>query len=340
MARPRKLPRLIKIPGKERWYIKDGRHQESTFTSDSLEAEQCLVDYINDKNSPRADATLTDLLSKRMENAQFKKLARLEAIECFHVQLNKHLGYLRSDQLTSVYLQDYSEKRSHVPGALREELIELKTTLNYALKKDWIGSIPEITLPAKRPPRERFISKEDANKLLKAAYSMHLRVFILIAMSTAARKGAILGLTWDRVDLERNRIDFRDPELAETKKRRSIVPINSQVAAVLKDLKRYAQTPFVVEYMGQPVSDIKKSFHRACIKAELEGVSPHILKHSVISWLAMDRFSVDQISDMTATSRETIIRVYRKFSPDYLAPLAESLVPAEGFANLFAKQPN
>ncbi|MFD2204675.1 site-specific integrase [Kiloniella antarctica] len=337
MARPRKQSRLVKLKDRKYWYIRDGRKTTCTFFTSELEAEQCLIDYNALKNAPDKNPSIKELLGKRMEDVQLRKLRRASSIAYFHPPLIEHFGNLRPDQLTSVFLHAYMEKRANVQGMLREELIELRATLNHAVKSKWIESAPIITLPPRSAPRERFITKEEAYKLLEAASAMHLRTYILIAMATAARKGAILGLTWDRVDLHHNRIDFRDPQLAITKKRRSVVPIDEEVTEVLKDIRKYAQTPFVVEYMGKPVADIKKSFQKACIKAELRDVSPHILKHSVISWLAEARFSVDEISDMTATTRETVSKVYRKFSPDYLAPMAQSLVPKQGFANLFAK---
>ena len=43
--------------------------------------------------------------------------------------------------------------------------------------------------------------------------------------------------------------------------------------------------------------------------------------------------SVDQIADLTATNRSTVVRIYRKFSPDYLLPEAEFL------SNLPGRQP-
>ena len=83
--------------------------------------------------------------------------------------------------------------------------------------------------------------------------------------------------------------------------------------------------------------DIKRAFNEAADKAGLSWATPHTLKHSVISWLAEDKFTVDQISDMTATHPNTVRRIYRKFSPDYLEDVATSLAKTISFTNQFAK---
>ena len=54
-----------------------------------------------------------------------------------------------------------------------------------------------------------------------------------------------------------------------------------------------------------------------------------MLKHSVISWLAEDGYTVDRISDMTGTDAPTVRRIYRKVNPESLEDMATSL--AEGF---------
>ena len=161
---------------------------------------------------------------------------------------------------------------------------------------------------------------------------------ILIAMTTGARAGAILGLTWGRVDMERGRIDFVDPERAETKKRRAVVPVGVPVITALRDARQYAQTPFVIEYMGKPVASITTAFRRAARDSGVRPVpTPHLLKHSVVSWLAEAGRPLDEIADLTATNRATVLRIYRKFSPEYLRGVADYLSNLPGLANAFAK---
>ena len=120
-------------------------------------------------------------------------------------------------------------------------------------------------------------------------------------------------------------MDFRDPMKQETKKRRGVVRIGSKLVAALRDQKDFARTKNVIEFHGRPVGDIRYGFRLAAERAGVPWATAHIMKHSVISWLAEDGFTIDQIADFTATNRQTVDRIYRKFNPDYLSDLAESL---------------
>jgi integrase len=83
----------------------------------------------------------------------------------------------------------------------------------------------------------------------------------------------------------------------------------------------------VVEYNGTPVPHgLRWSFARLCERAKLTWrPTPHHLKHSVASWMAMDRVPIDQAADWLATDPATLRRVYRKFDPTYLRSVAGAL---------------
>jgi integrase len=160
----------------------------------------------------------------------------------------------------------------------------------------------------------------------------------MLAITTGQRAGAILGLTWDRVLWDSGVIDFQDPEKDINKKRRGVCPVDGRILAILRDAYQMRLSDFVIEYNGKSVTSIKKTFSTAAINAGLyevvdsngtrskrAAVSPHILKHSVISWLAMDGWTIDAISDFTSTDAKTIKRIYRKVNPGYLRGLATSL---------------
>jgi integrase len=339
MPRPRKPARLVRVPRKPNWYIRDGSTLESTGTEDE-EAAQCeLTYYLSQKNSPSRNPTVAEILDARLSDLKSSGKPRASNSVFYHKQLKSTFGPFRPGEITPPMVMLHWEKRKAAPSSLREELLELRVALNFAYRAGWIDRVFHIEVPNKNPPKDVYLTREQVMTLLGKAKSLHLRLFILIAMTTGARKGAILGLTWERVDMERGFIDFNDPERRETKKRRASVPVGPEVIAALRDARQFAQTAFVIEYMGSPLESIRTAFRRAAKDAGLPWATPHVLKHSVVSWLAEDGYTVDRISDLTATHPNTVRRVYRKFNPNYMRDMAESLSADLGLSNQFAKPP-
>jgi integrase len=84
-----------------------------------------------------------------------------------------------------------------------------------------------------------------------------VRLFIIIALRTGARSGAILALTWERVDLDNRMIDFREPGKVRTRKRRVPVRINDTLLEAVIEAKALATTEMVIEWAGGQVQRIK-----------------------------------------------------------------------------------
>lgn len=321
----RQPPRLVRVPDRPFWYVRDGREIYSTGTEDENQAATFLGEYLAEKSAPPKSPTIADILDARLADLKAAGKARASNTGVYHKQLKAHFGPLRPERITVAFVKQYWVRRAAVPASLREELLELRVAMGWAKKQGWIGPPPDIEVPAKHAPRERFLSRAEALRLLQAATMLHLRLFVLIAMTTGHRRGAILGLTWDRVNLEKGWIDFNDPDLPVTKKRRTVVPIGPEVVVALRDATAFAETPSVIEYMGKSVASVKRSFAEAATAAGIPWATPHILKHSVISWMAMAGFSVDKASDLTATHPSTVRRIYRKFDPEYLRDAAGAL---------------
>jgi integrase len=92
------------------------------------------------------------------------------------------------------------------------------------------------------------LTRAEADKLIENCRGHHVRLFVILALHTAARRGAILGLTWDRVDLDARWIDYHEPGRERTKKRRARPPINDTLHAALAEAKASAETNFVIEW--------------------------------------------------------------------------------------------
>lgn len=266
-----------------------------------------------------------------------RQVRRVRDTTYMHKTLKGHFGRLRPEQLSLPLLSRFRQEYNHKPAMLREYLLELKTTLRMGFQHGIIEKIPQIIIPAKRAPKDRFLTQEEAEKLWNAAHSAHVKLFIHLALITGARKEAILQLTWNRVDLETGRIDFNDPNRQVTNKRRTLSPITAEMVTALKDAKQFAETDHVIEFNSKPLKDIKKGFALAAQKAGLKDVTPHTLKHTAISWLAQAGRSIEAIAAMTSTNANTVRRIYQKFAPEYLLEEANILAKATRFATQVAK---
>ena len=332
-------PKLIKRPGRRNWYVQwtPRGSRRSKISSTGVQHHQAdapqsaalkeLDDFVEDMNGAGPDPSLADLLDARLEEARGRVTAH-DNMRLFHVQLKREIGHLKPGDWTPARNARYIRARPAAAG--RRELQELRAAFLLHGRADPEFRAPGVSYPPPRPPRERFLDRRHKRRLLDAARPvLHVWLWTLIAITTGRRKGAILDLTWDRVDLERRVVDFDNPERQITKKRRGAVKIARDLAAALADARSLALSDHVIEYAGRPVADIKKGFRGAVARAGLpDWVTPHALKHSVVSWLAEDGYTVDRIADMTGTDAKTIDRIYRKVNPESLEDMADSL--AEG----------
>ena len=210
---------------------------------------------------------------------------------------------------------------------VRKELTTLKSALHFGHRKGLFGELPEIDLGPKPPSRTRWLKPGQAQTLLDAAYqTMHLWLFIVLALSTGARKGAILALTWERVDFDTGRIDFKEPGRPETHKRRTVVPMTARARVALLEAREMARSDYVIEWNGKRVADIKTGLRSAVRRAGLENVSAHTLKHTCVSWLAQGGVSMEKAGELTATDPVTLREIYRHFDPEHLSDLGYPVI--------------
>lgn len=343
---PRPRPERAKLERyRGRWCIVwwDGgtRRRISTGTADERSARQSLADFEAKLERHPLKLALADALD-RYAASRIGKVVAVDRMKHAVAALKASLGDLRVDQVSQTQWDRYAAQRGtrpprhlqgeHKPrpvssGTLRREFNVLRAALRQAWKDGFLLKPPALEAPADSAPRDRFISKAEARKLLNACETPHVKLFLALAFTTGARKGSILALTWDRVNFNSGMIDFQEPGRQVTKKRRAIVPIGDVARPILEDAWRMARSDHVVEYNGRPVpTGLRWSFRKLCERAGLNWTpTPHHIKHSVASWFAMDKVPIDQAADWMATDPETLRRVYRKFDPAYLRSVAGAL---------------
>ena len=239
-----------------------------------------------------------------------------------------HFGHLRPDQITAQLCRDYAKARAKeglMQGSIWTELGHLRTCLGWAAKAGLIPAAPHIERPQKPAPRDRYLTHGEIADLLAADCAPHIRLAIILLLTTAGRVSAVLDLTWDRVDFERGQVNLRR-EMVGPRKGRAIVPMNNTMRAALQTAKAAAMTDYVVEWAGDRVQSIRRGFVTAVTNAGLEDVTIHTLRHTAAVHMAEAGIPMAQISQFLGHSNVQITeRVYARFSPSFLKGAASAL---------------
>jgi len=242
---------------------------------------------------------------------------------------------------------------------ISRDLAALRGALRHAWRHERIAAIPfirEVDPADKAPPREKVLTIVQVAALLDAAAARpdrhHVRLHIIIQLSTCARTNAVLALQADQI--KDGLIHFLPDGEAQTSKRRATVPI----APTLKPWLENAEGQ-IIQYQAprKPGPDgtpalpftrttsgsgaIRRAFAACCIaaaKAGTEGLAikegerwralatPNTLRHTVITELHRRGVPEAQIETAAGHRGEgTNKRNYRHLRPDYLAELIEAI---------------
>lgn len=288
----------------------------SARTKDRREAEIYLSQFIAGSQEPALDAVTVQTILEGYRADHGQTIRGTGALKYGMAALVSHLGSLRPNHLTPTVIKRYAMDRGAAPGTILREIGILRAALGWAKNHNLIESRPDIPNPVKAPPpRDRWLTKEEARKLLDACQEPHVKLFITLGLMTAARAGAILEAQWSQVDLKAKTIDYGP---GHGNKSRAVVALNPELVKALKAAQTMSCSKYVVEFRGKPLKTIKTGFAAACRRAGIEGVTPHILRHSAATWAAIDGRPLSEIARMLGDSEATVERVYAKWSPDYL----------------------
>lgn len=284
-------------------------------------------------SAPTVGAVLDGYLAERGPRTHSK------TIEYDCAALKRHIADLPVDLLTKEQVRRYMADRRKAgaqgasakhrtsvrrlsDGTLIRELGTLRAALSWAVNERWISAAPHIERPSAPRARERWLTQEEAGRLLDSTKQVHVKVFIALALYTAGRAGAILQLPWAKVDLLAGTINLGD---GRGRKRRPTIPIAAELLPILIQASDAATGPFVIEYAGAPVASIKTGFRAAARRAKLDNITPHVLRHTAATWMVQRGVPIARIAAWLGNTEKMIETVYGHHSPDWLHDAAAAL---------------
>lgn len=297
------------------WRENGATQRRALRTRDRDEAQRALDDYQRHLNRPSGNVGSiyqAYLVDKGKERAKWAWL-----------KLESHFSALRPDQVDRLASRRYVTERRRDgvgDGTIWTELTFLRAALRW-----YDRNTPAIVeLPSKPPPVDKYLTKEEYDRLLSKTETPHIKLFIILALATAGRMTAILQLTWDRVDFQRELIRLGDG--TKRRKGRATVPMTPRAKEFLLAAKQVCTCDHVIEYGGKPLMKVRTGLTKAAKKAGMPWVSPHCFRHSAAVWMAEDGVSMPEIAAVLGHTDSRITEMhYAKFSPAYLRKAIRAL---------------
>ena len=143
--------------------------------------------------------------------------------------------------------------------------------------------------------RLRYLSIEECQTLINAC-DAHLRPIVLTALLTGMRRGEILNLRRENLDLTHGFILLDRSKNGERRE----VPINEMLMETLRALPRRLDTNYVFPNpkTGKAYGDIKHSFSSTCKKIGLHDLHFHDLRHTFASQLVMKGVDLTTVKEL------------------------------------------
>lgn len=326
---------LYKQPGSAFWWARyaglDGRIiRESTKTERFKEA----LDYLEDRKKEVREG-LQPEKTKRIENHLFFELTDKYTawIEGRHLsakvkgyiigQLKTTFGNIplrRFNTVITEQLQTDHMKRGLKNTSINKILNVLKHMFTKAVEWDMVEAETLKRIRKVKPLKDdskrlRYLSKDECRTLLDNCNG-YLKEIVTFALNTGCRRGEILPLKWDNVDMRHGFIRLDRTKNGE----RRDIPINDSLKSVLQGIARRLDIPYVFfdKVTGKPYQSVKRSFITACKKSGITDFHFHDLRHTFASQLVMSGVDITTVSRLLGHKSLTMTLRYSHLAPNHL----------------------
>jgi integrase len=214
---------------------------------------------------------------------------------------NEGLGSVVVGQVEKIDLENYQSQRrreGYSFSYIDDHMGAARTMVKVAWENNIIGGKPlkefrkvKKLLTKNANARVRVLSLGEYQGLLDASEG-HMGVVLELAFWTGMRRGEILNLTWERVDLGRRLIYLESSCTKEGQAK--TIPIAKPLLRTLMRLPNRLQAAsgnmgnnHVISFRGKPVKDVRGALSNACEKADIpfgrkvtNGFTLHDMRHT------------------------------------------------------------
>lgn len=175
---------------------------------------------------------------------------------------------------------------------IRREMCIQQAALRHGIKRERLDRVPHFEKPAATHHIRRAMTEDEFRRLMKSPLPHRIRMFYLLAYWTGHRSRAIETLTWDRVNFENRSINFNEPGVRRTNKRRvDGFPIPDELydRLVAAKARRDAKAPHDPYVIGLGPRGKCSTTYMECKKAlaaigiDEEGICRHTMRKTFVT---------------------------------------------------------
>lgn len=311
----------------------------STKTRDRRQAYRVFLQ--TEQNVP---STKSGTLSQRSAECveHVKATYGTKTFEIYELSL-RHLreftGDVLLEQITARTIDLYKihRLRQVSPSTVNIELRTIKAFFNCMQRWEVVAKNPcdgvtPVRVPQQLPP---FLTMEQLDTFVREMKDPWLRRITLFAAMTGARIGEILGLTWDRVDLnKRVAVIQSSPTFRVKGGRVRTIPLNHTAMDVLLGLEHRDGLVFRGK-RGGPANPnhVSGHFRKAARMGGLDKkLHFHSLRHTFASLLVQAGVSLYQVQKLLGHSSARVTEVYAHLQNQQMHDIVDviGLTPARG----------
>jgi integrase len=211
---------------------------------------------------------------------------------------NAEFGKTIVKDILPIDLENFQTKQSKKYSAsyVDQQIGAAKAVINKAYKNKMVGletkenfhSIGKL-LKKNRNARDRVLSVSEYQAIMNHLPG-HLKPVIATGYHTGMRRGEILPLTWDKVDLKGRMIHLEAEDTKDNEPRS--IPISEELFQILDQIPRPIHDNHVFLFKGKPFKDIRAGLIKACEKAGVSygrnvkgGFTFHDLRHTFNTYM-------------------------------------------------------
>lgn len=166
----------------------------------------------------------------------------------------------------------------------------------------------------------RVLTLEEMKALIDVAEN-HLKPIVIIALNTGMRRGEILGLKWENINLSKRSIHVEDSKAGRARD----IPMNSLVIEALSTIPQDSEYIFFNPMTGRPIQDVKKAFKTACENAKIKDLRFHDLRHSAATRMVEAGVDLVTVSKILGHSSIQMTMRYAHPTPENMRMAVEKL---------------